>query len=102
MNKIDKPLKLTLKHKWYDMIDSGVKLEEYRDITPFYHSRIDKYIDALNCGMKVYVTFYKAYTTNRPSMTFEIETIRQGTGNPAWGAVSGTTYYCIGLGKRIN
>lgn len=102
MNKIDKPLKLTLKYMWYDMIDSGVKLEEYRDITPFYQSRIDKYMDAIRQGKKVCVTFYKAYNTNRPSMTFEIESIQLREGNPAWGAIKGVEYYCIRLGKRIN
>ncbi|WP_071146137.1 hypothetical protein [Bacteroides ihuae] len=33
-------LKLTLSCKWYDMIESGIKKEEYRDITPYWISRI--------------------------------------------------------------
>lgn len=94
-------LKLTLKFKWYDLINSGMKLEEYRDVTPYYHSRIDKYIDAIKHGETVYVTFYKAYDTNRPQMTFKIESIEIREGNPAWGAVPGIEYYCIRLGKRI-
>lgn len=98
---IDKPLKLTLKYKWYDMIDSGVKKEEYRDITSFYKTRIEKYIKALENGQPAYVTFYKAYATNRPQMTFEIESIQLREGNPEWGAVPGTKYYCIRLGKRV-
>lgn len=102
MNKIDKPLKLTLKYKWYDMIDSGVKLEEYRDITPFYKSRIEKYIKALENGDDVYVTFYKAYTKDRLRMTFRIDYIVKTEGKQEWGALPGIKYYCIGLGKRIN
>lgn len=103
MNKIDKPLKLTLKYKWYDMIDSGEKLEEYRDITPYYKSRIEKYINELDSGKPrpVYVTFYKAYGKNRPQMTFQIDYIIKSTGLPAWGAEPGITYYCIGLGRRV-
>lgn len=33
-------LKLVLKKKWYDMIESGVKLEEYRDIKPHWTTRL--------------------------------------------------------------
>lgn len=32
-------LKLTLSCEWYDMIESGIKEEEYRDITPYWISR---------------------------------------------------------------
>lgn len=95
-------LKLTLKYKWYDMIDSGVKLEEYRDIKPYYTSRLAQYVNALGRGETVYVTFYRGYVKNRKSMTFEIKSIRIGEGNPEWGAVKGMEYHCIKLGKRIN
>ena len=30
-------LHLTLKKQWFDMILSGVKTEEYRDIKPYYN-----------------------------------------------------------------
>lgn len=33
-------LKLTLKKKWFDMIESGVKLEEYREIKPYWMARL--------------------------------------------------------------
>ena len=33
-------LDLVLKKKWYDMIDSGIKTEEYREITPYWASRL--------------------------------------------------------------
>lgn len=33
-------LDLVLKKKWYDMIDSGIKTEEYREITPYWFTRI--------------------------------------------------------------
>lgn len=102
MKTTNKPLKLTLKYKWYDMIDSGEKLEEYRDFKPYYFSRLDKYIDAIDRRETVYVTFYRAYDVNRSQMTFEIESIQLREGNPDWGAIKGVEYYCIRLGKRIN
>jgi|688.fasta_scaffold988745_2 hypothetical protein len=40
-------LKLTLKKKWFDMILSGEKKEEYREIKDFFVSRFIK-IDKLN------------------------------------------------------
>lgn len=33
---------LTIKKKWFDMILSGVKKEEYREIKPYYDSRLPK------------------------------------------------------------
>ena len=35
-----KDLKLVLKKKWYDMIDAGIKTEEYREIKPFWANRL--------------------------------------------------------------
>ena len=33
-------LTLPIKKKWFDMIKSGEKKEEYREITPYYNSRL--------------------------------------------------------------
>lgn len=35
-----KTLDLVLKRKWYEMIDSGEKTEEYREIKPYWANRI--------------------------------------------------------------
>ena len=40
MAKDNKTLHLVLKRKWWEMIESGEKKEEYRDITPFYVKRL--------------------------------------------------------------
>lgn len=40
MEKDDKTLHLVLKRKWWEMIESGEKKEEYRDFTPFYVKRL--------------------------------------------------------------
>ena len=40
MAKDNKTLHLVLKRKWWDMIESGEKKEEYRDFTPFYIKRL--------------------------------------------------------------
>lgn len=35
-------LTLAIKKEWFDMIASGVKREEYREIKPYYDSRFNK------------------------------------------------------------
>lgn len=40
-----KPLQLVLKKKWYDMILSGEKKEEYREIKPYWVSRLVDWSD---------------------------------------------------------
>ena len=40
-----KTLDLVLKKKWYDMIESGEKTEEYREIKPFWVKRLLEPID---------------------------------------------------------
>ena len=40
MAKDNKTLHLVLKRKWWDMIASGEKNEEYRDFTHFYIKRL--------------------------------------------------------------
>lgn len=88
-------LKLVLKKKWYDMIASGEKKEEYREITNYWIKRIS------GKGYK-FVTFYLGYAKNRPSMTFEMRTPLIGTGIPQWGAIPGKKYFVLRLGRRID
>lgn len=38
-----KTLDLVLKGKWYDMIASGEKTEEYREIKPYWEKRLLDY-----------------------------------------------------------
>ena len=33
--------------KWFDQIEAGTKKEEYRDITPYWKSRLSKEYDAV-------------------------------------------------------
>ena len=123
-----KTLHLPLKARWYEMIESGVKAEEYREIKPYWVKRLchctyvcsnghwsDKYyrcvIDckALHGHMNYYrsgkrlgaynrVKFSYGYT--KRTMTFEIKEITIGKGNPEWGAPC-EEVFVIKLGERI-
>jgi len=92
---MNKTLHLTIKKKWFDMILSGEKTEEYRDIKPYYNLRlIGRDYDI--------VVFRNGYARDAPSLTIELKTTRFGTGNPEWGAEEGKTYFVLSLGKIIN
>lgn len=107
-------LKLVLKHKWYDMISQGVKKEEYREIKPYWLTRIGcqalghctpqtrcqvaEVIDI--CDDKfTQVQFFRGYTST--TMLYEIDSISIGEGDPAYGAPKGKDVYIIKLGNRI-
>lgn len=89
-----KTLHLTLKKKWFDMIASGEKWEEYREIKPYWTTRIDN-------GPFNKVIFTNGYGADRPRITVEIEEIRLDEGRPEWGAGPGRVYYVIKLGRII-
>ena len=86
-----KILHLPLMAKWYEMIESGEKLEEYRENKPYWQKRLlsNKY-DA--------VKFRYGYTTR--TMTFRIKQIRFGIGKKEWGAEDNEVFI-IELGERI-
>lgn len=101
---------LVLKHKWYDMIDSGEKLEEYRDATPYWIKRLlgrqELKLMAARLSQRVRlpikkgttVTFHRGYTNT--TMTYHIEYLAWGHGLPQWGAPKDRCLI-IRLGKRL-
>ena len=93
-------LKLVLKKKWYDMIDSGEKREEYRDFTDYWQKR---FYDKDNVKWRYYdtVTFYLGYAKDRPQMTFAVDKLWAGKGKPEWGADPNRDYFIVYLGARI-
>ena len=119
-----KILYLPLKKEWYEMIECGVKTEEYREIKPHWISRLLKYADGskipkltasvfaghpellglrLGQGIVVFKKFTHvkfSYGYTKRTMTFEIESITIGKGNPEWG-VPAEDVFIIKLGKRV-
>lgn len=84
-------LDLVLKYKWYDMYIAGIKLEEYRDITPYWTKRISRSIK--------WVRFHRGYTST--TISFAVREVVIDTGNPEWGADAGKLYYVIRLGEKL-
>jgi hypothetical protein len=82
-------LTLPIKAKWFNMILSGEKKEEYRDYTQYYYHRFCKYF-----GVPIRVKFRNGYNSNSPS--FERTVIpHYGEGKPEWGAEEGKKYFVL-------
>ena len=105
-----KILDLPLKAKWYEMIESGEKPEEYRANKPYWCKRLLGYVRAsvlgythvryLSVNLKGYTHVRFRYGYTKRTMMFEIDDIRMGFGNPAWGAPEDEIVFIIKLGKR--
>ena len=98
-------LVLTLKKKWFDMIASGEKREEYREIKSYWEKRLS---DWMSNGYFLkhkdfdIVRFKNGYAKDAPTMDVECLRIIRGVGAPEWGAVELKYYYVIELGKIIS
>jgi hypothetical protein len=93
-------LHLTLKRQWFEMIQSGEKKEEYREIKPHWTSRLWK-DDSVWSDFRHYthIQFTNGYSKNSPSFTIECNGIRIGRGNPEWGAPTDRDVFILSLGK---
>lgn len=124
-----KTLKLTLKKEWFDLINSGIKTEEYREIKPYWFERLvfdykkpfeyctaykwsdDLYrIDGVKhvCLNKksmigfvpfTHVEFKNGYSKNAPTIVCEFKGIEIKEGYSAWGAIGNEQYFVIKLGS---
>lgn len=88
-------LHLTLKKKWFDLIRSGVKTEEYREMKPYWDRRLmaGKEFDT--------VTFKNGYQKNAPTFVIELKEIGSGLGVVEWGAPEADPVYILKLGAII-
>lgn len=118
-----KTLTLSLKKKWFDMIASGKKTEEYREITPFWQKRLLSCGGVCNgycvlmgeiaCPMCRYLKYRDfdtvVFTLGYPRkddlsrrMEFKVSEISIDTGKPEWGAEPDKAYFVIKLGEKIS
>lgn len=120
MAHTEKILHLPTKAKWYNMIESGEKPEEYRDFKPYWYCRLVKNVNKLQIGTHLflsrnlktkylntcidfvdykYVEFSYGYTKRR--MIKEIERISIGYGRPEWGAEPNKICFVIKLKQSM-
>lgn len=82
-------LTLPIKKKWFDMIKSGEKKEEYREIKPYYKTRLEKI--GLRGGN---ILLRNGYSKSSPTLKIGCY-ITIGHGKEEWGAEPGKSYYVI-------
>ena len=124
MKNMNKILDLPLKKEWYEMIESGVKTEEYREIKPYWCNRllsmypfITRYWEGilervrkseidfdevlLEHGTRDYTHIRFRYGYTKRTMLFELKGITIGKGNTEWGAPEDKEVFILKLGDRI-
>ena len=89
-----KTLHLNLRRKWFDMILSGEKKEEYRDMTNYWKTRMNT---VMGNGVET-ITFSNGYKKDRPQFVIELLYISIRTGLIDWGAEKGKLYFVLHLG----
>ncbi len=87
---------LPIKRKWYDLILSGEKKEEYRERKPYYTTRFAKVFPAGQWDKPKTIFFRNGYSTKSPEFMAEC-TLSVGEGKPEWGAEPGTRYYVLSI-----
>lgn len=97
-----KTLHLTLKKKLFDMILSGEKLEEYREIKHYWKKRLLEDFEWSHYKEFDTITFKNGYASDAPEMIVELKGIQIGMGLKSWGAELGTEYFVLSLGKILS
>ncbi len=99
-------LTLPIKKKWFDMILSGEKKEEYRERNKHYFGLFRRYFGKYRTGEEgewkrpeVAVQFRNGYSASSPSF-IAVCTVDIGAGRPEWGAEPGKDYFRLQI-KRI-
>ena len=83
-----KILHLTLKKKWFDLIQSGEKTEEYRE----------KRFEGVISGK---INFKNGYSKNAACFIVELKRIEIREGKEEWGAEKGKKYFVLKLGEIL-
>ena len=113
-----KMLILPIKKKWFDMILSGDKKEEYREIKPYYETRFMNLFGIIICNGEYFkcsdiglsecgkddiqaIQFRNGYGKNSPSFVANC-TLSVGTGKEEWGAEPGKKYFVLTVKEILN
>lgn len=104
---------LPIKKKWFDMILSGEKKDEYREIKPYYTSRLIKAMKLpggnaeedtkerliqMQPRKSIEVMFRNGYSAKSPEFIADCY-VSVGTGMEEWGAKPGVKYYILKIDK---
>lgn len=85
---------LPIKRKWFDMILSGEKKEEYREIKPYYDSRLIPVFGIVPGEREAEICFKNGYSADAPRI-YALCTLDRKEGKEEWGAEPGKKYYVL-------
>ena len=89
---------LPIKRQWFDMILSGKKREEYREIKSYWTTRFRSAGLIMGNGIPSAwakpILFKNGYGKNAPTFVANCQ-LSKGYGNPDWGAEPGREYYIL-------
>ena len=93
---------LPIKKRWFDMILSGEKKEEYREIKPYYTTRLSKVFHMID-GITVDkhpepVRFVNGYGWHMPAFIADCH-LEKREGRVEWGAEPEKEYYVLVIEK---
>jgi hypothetical protein len=96
-------LTLNVKKKWFDMMLSGEKKEEYRGIKPHWQDKIYNYLDMPEPTIKHFdtITILNGMKKNTPKIVFECKGIIIGNAVPEWSDNWKGEVFVIKLGNII-
>ena len=101
---VGRVLTLTLKKKWFDMIASGEKKEEYREIKDYWTKRLeDNPLVMFTPNFRKFdkIKFKNGYSKDAPMMIVECLGIDFGYSKPKWCDGVEDMFYVIKLGKIL-
>jgi len=88
-------LTLPIKKKWFDMIRSGEKKEEYRCIKDYYGTRFRNVFGyPAYWGEPHKIRLRNGYSSKSPSIIVTC-TLSKTKGKPEWGAEPGKRYFVL-------
>ena len=105
-----KTLHLNLKQRWFDMILSGEKTEEYREVKPYWIRRLlhydwqDNDRIFVDNGQEVEfdtITFKNGYSKDARKMVISYKGVRIGNTKEGWSDRYQTEVFVISLGKIL-
>lgn len=93
-------LPLVLTGKWYDLIKSGEKKEEYRADTPYWRCRFSNWIKNLPIDGHLVIAFSRGY--HKPDLFIKAcgINIYPDQLHPDWGEPR-SPHYVLSLGERV-
>lgn len=96
-------LTLPIKKKWFDMILSGEKKEEYRELNDYYKTRLENLFVFQAPDYQEDIIFRNGYSANSPQLK-ALCSLSIGYGKSEWGAEPGEMYHVLTIHqvKKLN